>query len=105
MATIFDQLRRIPSEPIDANNVISLRHRGKMIELVQSATLLANTFSNGDIIGIWNDGGGPIIITPAAGLTLRRDNSPLVGAQSIAAKTMASIWFQNANTAVMIGAA
>lgn len=105
MATIYDKLRQLPTEAIDPNNLIGLRHRGKMVEVSGSVTVPASVFSNGDMVGIFNDSASPIQIIEGPDLTLGLENSagPTTGNRTVAPYAMASIWFQTTTDAWVTG--
>ncbi len=103
MATIYDKLRRLPTEAIDPNNLIGVRHRGKMVEVSANCTIPGAVFANGDMVGLLNTSASPITIRQGADLTLKLENSALTGNRTLAPYAQASIWFQNATTAWITG--
>jgi hypothetical protein len=93
--TVFSQLRQLPPEAVDANNLIGVRHRGKLATLTASARIQAFTFQTGDLVGLRNTTAAPVSISAEAGLTVKLENSGAVGTRTLAAYGQASLWFES----------
>lgn len=79
---------------------------GKCIAATTGITIPNNTFAAGDAISIYNDSNpaASITITQASGLTLRQAGTTNTGNRTLAAKGMATIWFNSPTEAIISGA-
>lgn len=76
---------------------------GKCIAVSAGITIPNSTFAAGDAISIYNDSAGAITIT-AGVTTLRQAGTTNTGNRTLAARGMATIWFNSATEAVISGA-
>jgi hypothetical protein len=77
---------------------------GKCIAVTAGITIPDSTFSAGDAISIYNNSGSSVTITQGASLTLRLAGTASTGNRILAARGIATIWFNAANEAVISGA-
>jgi hypothetical protein len=76
---------------------------GKCIAVTAGITIPNSTFAAGDAISIYNDSASAITIT-ASITTLRLAGTTTTGNRTLAARGMATIWFNSATEAVISGA-
>ena len=76
---------------------------GKCIAVSAGITIPNSTFAAGDAISIYNDSGSSITIT-AGVTTLRQAGTANTGNRTLAARGMATIWFNSATEAIISGA-
>ena len=76
---------------------------GKCIALSADITIPASTFSAGDAVSLYNDSASAVTITQGAGLTLRQSGTTSTGNRTLAARGVATIWFNSATEAVISG--
>jgi len=76
---------------------------GKCIAVTAGITIPNSTFAAGDAISIYNDSGSAITIT-AGVTTLRLGGTTTTGNRTLAARGLATIWFNSATEAVISGA-
>jgi len=76
---------------------------GKCIAVSAGITIPNSTFAAGDAISIYNDSGSAITIT-AGVTTLRQAGTANTGNRTLAARGMATVWFNSATEAVISGA-
>ena len=76
---------------------------GKCIAVTAGITIPNSTFAAGDAISIYNDSGSAITIT-AGVTTLRQAGTGNTGNRTLAARGMATVWFNSATEAVISGA-
>ena len=76
---------------------------GKVIAVSAGITIPNSTFAAGDAISIYNDSASAITIT-AGVTTLRLAGTTTTGNRTLAARGMATIWFNSATEAVISGA-
>lgn len=76
---------------------------GKVIAVSAGITIPNSTFAAGDAISIYNDSASSITITASIS-TLRLAGTTSTGNRTLAARGMATIWFNSATEAVISGA-
>jgi hypothetical protein len=76
---------------------------GQCIAVTTGITIPNSTFAAGDAISIYNDSGSAITITAGVS-TLRLAGTTTTGNRTLAARGMATIWFNSATEAVISGA-
>ena len=76
---------------------------GKVIAVSAGITIPNSTFAAGDAISIYNDSASSITITASVS-TLRLAGTTSTGNRALAARGMATIWFNSATEAVISGA-
>ena len=76
---------------------------GKVIAVSAGITIPNSTFAAGDAISIYNDSASSITITASVS-TLRLAGTASTGNRTLAARGMATIWFNSATEAVISGA-
>ena len=76
---------------------------GKCIAVSAGITIPNSTFAAGDAVSIYNDSGSAITIT-AGVTTLRQAGTGNTGNRTLAARGMATVWFNSATEAVISGA-
>jgi hypothetical protein len=77
---------------------------GKCIAVSAGITVPSATFSAGDAVSIYNNSASAITITQGSGLTLRQGGTANTGNRTLAARGMATIWFNSASEAIITGA-
>jgi hypothetical protein len=76
---------------------------GKM--LATSAAVTLNTGpAAGSTYSIYNDSAAPISLTQGAGLTLRLAGTTTTGTRTLAARGVATVWYNNTSEAIVSGA-
>jgi hypothetical protein len=76
---------------------------GKVIAVTAGITIPNSTFAAGDAVSIYNDSAATITIT-ASITTLRQAGTANTGNRTLAARGMATVWFNSATEAVISGA-
>jgi hypothetical protein len=76
---------------------------GKCIAVTAGITIPNSTFAAGDAVSIYNDSGSAITIT-AGVTTLRQAGTANTGNRTLAARGMATVWFNSATEAIISGA-
>ena len=76
---------------------------GKCIAVTAGITIPNSTFTAGDAVSIYNDSAAAITIT-AGVTTLRLAGSATTGNRTLAARGMATVWFNSATEAIISGA-
>ncbi len=76
---------------------------GKVIAVAAGITIPNSTFAAGDAVSIYNDSAAAITIT-ASVTTLRLAGTATTGNRTLAARGMATVWFNSATEAVISGA-
>lgn len=76
---------------------------GKCIAVSAGITIPNSTFAAGDVISIYNDSASSITIT-AGVTTLRQAGTTNTGNRTLAARGMATVWFNSSTEAVISGA-
>lgn len=94
--------RSIPKS-VTTSGSIPTTEVGKCIPATAGVTIPNNTFAAGDAISIYNDSGSSITIT-ASITTLRQAGTSNTGNRTLAARGMATIWFNSPTEAIISGA-
>lgn len=76
---------------------------GKVIAVTAGITIPNSTFAAGDAVSIYNDSGSAITITAGVS-TLRQAGTANTGNRTLAARGMATVWFNSATEAIISGA-
>lgn len=77
--------------------------RGRCIALSAGLTIPAGVFAAGDAVSLYNDSGAAVTITQGSGLTLRLVGTATTGNRTLAARGLATVWFNSASEAVISG--
>jgi hypothetical protein len=77
---------------------------GKCIAVTAGITIPDGTFSAGDAVSIYNNSSSAVTLTQGASLTLRLAGTATTGNRTLAARGMATIWFNGTNEAIISGA-
>jgi hypothetical protein len=77
---------------------------GRCIAATAGITIPNATFAAGDAVSIYNDSGSAITITQGASLTLRQAGTANTGNRTLAARGMATVWFNSSSEAIISGA-
>ena len=94
--------RNIPRSTTSGTAVVG--DVGRCIAVTAGITIPNATFAAGDAISIYNDSAAGITITQGASLTLRQAGTANTGNRTLAARGMATIWFNSATEAIISGA-
>lgn len=81
----------------------AIADRGKCIAISAGITIPASTFFAGDAISLYNDSASSVTITQGSGLTLRFAGTTSTGNRTLAARGYATVWFNSATEAVIMG--
>lgn len=76
----------------------------KCIAVSAGLTVPAATFAAGDAFSIYNDSASPVTLTQGGGLTLRWAGTTSTGNRTLAARGLATVWFNSASEAIISGA-
>lgn len=93
--------RSIPRRTTTTTSVVG--DRGGCVAVSAGFTISASVFSAGDAISIYNDSGSSVTITQGSGLTLRQAGTTNTGNRTLAARGMATVWFNSATEAIISG--
>jgi hypothetical protein len=93
--------RNIPRSTTTTTAVVA--DVGKCIAVSAGITIPNSTFAAGDAISIYNDSASAITIT-AGVATLRQAGTANTGNRTLAARGMATIWFNSSTEAIISGA-
>jgi hypothetical protein len=93
--------RSIPRSTTSGTAVVA--DVGKCIAVTAGITIPNSTFAAGDAVSIYNDSGSAITIT-AGVTTLRLAGTTTTGNRTLAARGLATVWFNSATEAVISGA-
>jgi hypothetical protein len=77
---------------------------GRCIAVSAGLTIPNATFAAGDAVSIYNDSAASVTITQGASLTLRLAGTTTTGNRTLAARGMATIWFNSSSEAIISGA-
>lgn len=77
---------------------------GKCIAVSAGLTIPASTFAAGDAVSVYNNSASAVTLTQGSGLTLRLAGTTTTGNRTLAARGIATIWFNSATEAVISGA-
>lgn len=110
--TSVDAGATINSQPIGTRNIVKsttsgtavIGDAGKCITVTAGITIPNATFAVGDAISIYNDSAAAITITQGTSLTLRQAGTTNTGNRTLAARGMATIWFNLTSEAIISGA-
>lgn len=86
----------------DVPRVTGALERGKAFATAAGVTI--NTAAEGNLFSVYNDSAAAITLTQGAGLTLRLGGTTSTGNRTLAARGLATIWFNSASEAVASGA-
>ena len=78
--------------------------RGRCIAVSAGLTVPNAIFAAGDSFSIYNDSAAAVTITQGASLTLRQAGTTGTGNRTLAARGLATVWFNGASEAVITGA-
>jgi hypothetical protein len=92
--------RRVPRTTDTTLNTAKV---AQCIALTSGVTIPANTYAAGDSFSIYNDSASSITLTQGSGLTLRQSGTSNTGNRTLAARGMATIWFNSATEAIVMG--
>ena len=93
--------RSIPRRTTTATAVVG--DRGGCIAISAGLTIPNSVFSAGDAISIYNDSASAVTITQGSGLTLRQAGTTTTGNRTLAARGLATVWFNSASEAIISG--
>lgn len=93
--------RSIPRRTTTTTAVVG--DRGGCVAVSAGFTVPASVFAAGDAVSIYNDSGSAVTITQGSGLTLRQAGTANTGNRTLAARGMATVWFNSATEAVISG--
>ena len=77
---------------------------GRCIAVTAGITIPNATFAAGDAVSIYNNSASAITVTQGASLTLRQAGTTNTGNRTLAARGMATVWFNSASEAIISGA-
>lgn len=89
-----DRLRDVP-------RTTGALSRGKVF--ATSAGVTFNTAAAGETYSVYNDSASAITLTQGAGVTLRLAGSATTGSRTLAARGMATVWYNSASEAIASG--
>ncbi len=93
--------RSIPRRTTTTTAVVG--DRGGCVAVSAGFTIPDSVFSAGDAISVYNDSASPVTITQGSGLTLRQAGTTATGNRTLAARGLATIWFNSASEAIISG--
>lgn len=76
---------------------------GKCIAVTAGLTIPNATFAAGDAISIYNDSASAVTITQGTSLTLRLAGTTTTGNRTLAARGIATVWFNSSSEAIISG--
>jgi hypothetical protein len=82
----------------------ALTGRGHCYASTGNVEVPANVFAAGDAFSVYNNSASSITLTQGAGLTLRQGGTTNTGSRTLAARGMATIWFNSTTEAIVTGA-
>jgi len=94
--------RSIPRSTTSGTAVVA--DVGKCIAVTAGITIPNSTFAAGDAVSIYNNSASAITITQGASLTLRLAGTATTGNRTLAARGLATVWFNSATEAIISGA-
>ena len=94
--------RSIPRRTTSGTLVVG--DRGGCVAITAGITVPNSVFAAGDAVSIYNDSAGALTVTQGAGVTLRLAGTTTTGSRTIAARGVATLWFNSASEVVMSGA-
>ena len=98
-------VRAIPENATTSAYTLVAADRGKCVTNTSGGvTIPYNTFATGDAVTIVNHSGSNITITQGSNLTLYNSADAATGNRTLAARGMATVWFEAQNLAYISGA-
>lgn len=94
--------RKIPRKTTTGTAVLA--DNGGCVALAANFTIPASVFEEGHAISLYNNSAAAITITQGSGLTLRFAGTTNTGNRTLAARGMATIWFNSPTEAIISGA-
>ena len=79
-------------------------HKGKCLSTSGDITVPNSTFVAGDVFSVYNNSASAVSIIQGSGVTLRLGGSTTTGSRTLAARGMATVWFNGASEAIVSGA-
>jgi hypothetical protein len=101
-ATVAGYSKQIPITANAANMTAAMA--GTCVDLTAGMTITNAIMAAGDAVSLYNDTAAPITITQGGSMVLRVNGVATGANRTIAAYSMATVWFKDAATAVMTGA-
>jgi hypothetical protein len=92
--------RRVPKTTDTTLNTAKV---AQCIAVTAGVTIPASVYAAGDSFSIYNDSSSSITLTQGSGLTLRQSGTSNTGNRTLAARGMATIWFNSATEAIVMG--
>lgn len=77
--------------------------RNGCVAVTAGFTIPNSVFAAGAAFSIYNDSAGPVTIVQGAGLTLRQAGTANTGNRTLAARGIATLWFNSASEAIISG--
>jgi hypothetical protein len=93
--------RSIPRRTTSGTAVVG--DRAGCVAVSAGFTIPSATFSAGDAVSIYNDSASAVAITQGSGLTLRLAATTTTGNRTLAARGLATVWFNTADEAIISG--
>lgn len=97
------RLRNVP-RIASTGETIAATAVGSCYSATGTMTIPASTFAAGDVVSIYNNSAGNLTLTQGSSLTLRLAGTATTGNRTLAQRSLATIWFESATEAVVIGA-
>ena len=76
---------------------------GACVALTSNITIPNSVFTEGDAVSFYNNSATPVTLVQGSGLTLRLAGSTATGDRTLAARGMATVWFNSASEAICSG--
>jgi hypothetical protein len=89
--------------PRTTDTTLNTAKVAQCIAVTAGVTIPASVYSAGDSFSIYNDSASSITLTQGSGLTLRQSGTANTGNRTLAARGMATIWFNSATEAIVMG--
>lgn len=86
------------------NGTLTASEVAKCVPATAGITINNSVFATGDALSIYNDSASPITITQGAGLTMRLGGTTTTGNRTLAARGLATLWFNSASEVIVTGA-
>ena len=83
---------------------LAVGDKGKCVAVSAGITVPNATFAAGDTVSIYNDSASSVTVTQGASLTLRFAGTTSTGNRTLAARGLATVWFNTASEAIITGA-
>lgn len=97
------RLRNIP-RIASAGETIAVAGIGHCYSATGNMTIPAGAFAAGDGVSVYNATAGNLTLTAGDGMTLRLAGTATTGNRTLAQRGLATIWFESATEAIVIGA-